>query len=340
MASVTANTTTDTTLNDLWHTGRPDFSKNFIESWSTTPSFFRDIYRRCAKKTSNPTGRAYEWNVELGTPTGITRRAFDTAPAVTGQTPNLNVGARQDIATYEYLLEMTHDRFNLIKGQGSKVLVNTVEQLVKNAGKSVRDVINKDMIQQTTSQTDGVISIIASLAATPTTGTIHNINRATYSDWRNTTTTTGGAFATVGYNQLRSTFLAGSKGDGDEEADLIVSDDAIFNAWWALNDSRDNFWLDEDEEGKTVRRALKFLNAKWCWDHAYANATTIRGVCSKHIEMNVIGEAGKDDDKMGVTLGDWATAYNADKSAAMIKWQGALKFFAFKYCWQISGLTA
>jgi len=336
VASIAANSYSET-LNDLFNTARTDFSTKFVESWSTTPSVYRDLYKRASKKTENPTGRRYEWPVELGTPSGVQRRAFDTAPALAGQTPNILVTASEDIATYEYLMEMTDDRMKLVKSP--QVLVNTVEALTKNFGKKMLDDINRDFLATSTA-TNGVVSVIAVLPATPTSGTIHNLSRTTYSNWQSGTTTTGGAFSAVGYNQMRARYLAQSRGQGDDEPDLILSDDEIFNAWWQLNDSRDNFWLDESEDGKTTRRAMKFLNAKWVWDHNYPNATTLRMINSSHIEMKVIGETGKDEDKMGVSFGEWIHAVNASKSACIVKWQGQACWKAFRYSGQISGLTA
>lgn len=334
MASVAANTYTNT-LNDLFTTARTDFAKDYVESWSTSPSLLRDIYKRAVRKTENPTGPAYEWPLELGTPSGVNRRAFDTAPPLTGQNPNIRIVARANISTYEYLLETTHDMMNLIKG--SKVLVDDVRAKIKNFGKKLRDDLNRDAMATATA-TNGITSAVAVLPSDPTTGTVFNVNRATYADWRPVTTTTGGIFAAVGHGQIRSTFLASSRGNGDDEPDLLATDDTIFNSWWALNDTRDNFWLDEDDEGKTVRRAMKFLTAKWCWDHQYPNSTTMRMLNTKHMQLNVIGE--EDPEMMGVHFDPWVLAYNASKSAAIVRWQGQLIWKAFKFCAQISGWTA
>lgn len=334
MATAAANTYSET-LNDLYFTHRSDFSKDLIESWSTEPSVLKDLMKRAGKSTANPTGRDYEFPVELGTPSGVNRRAFDTAPALSGQTPNINVGARQGIATYEYLMEFNDDRMRLIKD--GQALINTQKQLVKNFGKKLRDDVNRDLLA-TSQATNGVLAIPVVLPTAPTSGTFENISRTTFSDWRPQTTTTGGAFASYGYNQIRSTFLVSSRGNGIDEPDLLITDDATFNAWWQLNDSRDNFWLDDDDEGKTTRRALKFLTAKWCWDHQ-APAAKMFGINSKHIELRTVGETGKDEDLQGVTFDPWIHAYNSSKSASIVRWQGALLIKAFKFCFQISGWT-
>ena len=163
-----------------------------------------------------------------------------------------------------------------------------------------------------------------------------SLNRATYSNWQNVTTTTGGSFASVGLNQLRSTYLAASRGQGEDEPDLIITDDTVFDYFWRLNDSRDQIWLEDKPVGKSIPRAMKFLNAKWVWSQRYPNSTTARMLNTSMLEPVVIG--GTEDG--GISIGDWTPCYNAPKDGSIVSWQGALKFLVARFMAQISGWTA
>ena len=331
MASIAANTNSET-LNDLYRTARSDLKATAKDSVFNTPSVTRDIFSR-AMKSEYPTGRRYEWAVELGSFSTVRRRAFDTATAMVGENPNLTVFASCEIATYEMLMEINWDSKRLMNS--SNALYDIVEGRVKAAGRYILDVLEQDLLAATTAS-NGVQSIIEFLAATPTTGTLQGLNRATYSNWQNTTTTTGGSFASVGLNQLRSTYLAASRGQGEDEPDLIITDDTVFDYFWRLNDSRDQIWLEDKPVGKSIPRAMKFLNAKWVWSQRYPNSTTARMLNTSMLEPVVIG--GTEDG--GISIGDWAPCYNAPKDGSIVSWQGALKFLVARFMAQISGWTA
>lgn len=330
MPSITANTNSET-LNDLYRTARSDLRAIAVDSVYNSPSVTRDIFAR-AKKSEYPTGRRYEWAVKLGSHSTVRRRAFDTATAMVGENPNLTVFGSAEISTYEFLMEINWDSINLAKGPNA--LVDIVKERTKDAGDYLRDTLETDLLAATTA-TNGVQSIIEFLAATPTTGTLQGLNRATYSNWRNATTTTGGSFASVGLNQLRATYLTASRGQGQDEPDLIITDDTVFDYFWRLNDSRDQIILEQSATQKSIPRAMKFLNAKWVWSQRYPNSTTARLLNTSMMEPVVIG--GTED--TGIKMNDWVPCYNAPKDGSIVSWQGALKFLAARWMAQISGWT-
>jgi hypothetical protein len=330
VASITANTNSET-LNDLYRTGRSDLKTTAVDSVYNTPSVVKDIFGR-AKKSEYPTGRRYEWAVELGSFSTVRRRAFDTGTAMVGENPNLSVFASCEISTYEFLMEVNWDARKL--GMGAEGMWNQVEGRVKAAGAYLRDTLETDLLATSTA-TNGIQSIIEFLAATPTSGTLQGLSRSTYANWRNATTTTGGSFASVGLNQLRSTYLAASKGQGEGEPDLIITDDTVFDYFWRLNDSRDQIILEDKPTGKSIPRAMKFLNAKWVWSQRYPNSTTARMLNTSMLEPVIIGGT----DETGITINDWVPCYNAPKDGSIVSWQGALKFLAARWMAQISGWT-
>lgn len=330
MASIAANSYSET-LNDLYRTARSDLKATAVDSVYNTPSVFRDIAAR-GRKSEYPTGRRYEWAVELGSYSTVRRRAFDTSDPMVGENPNLSVFANADIATYEFLMEINWDMMRLVKSSNS--LVDIVKERVKAAAKYIRDTVNRDLLSATTAS-NGIQSIIEFLPASPSTGVLQGLNRATYSGWQNVSTTTGGSFASVGLNQLRSTYLSASRGQGEDEPDLIVTDDTVFDYFWRLNDSRDQIILEQSATTKSIPRAMKFLNAKWVWDQNYPNGTTARLLNTGMLDMKLIG--GEED---GITINDWIPAYNAPKDGSIVSWQGQLCFLAAKWMAQISGWTA
>lgn len=145
-----------------------------------------------------------------------------------------------------------------------------------NLLKSLRARINADILgAQSGNEILGVQDIIA---VTPTSGSPGNIDRSTYTFWRNQTQ--AGTKTTSDYDNLRSSMrtihAACSKGMGVMEPEYYLSTSTVVNGFESLLVANEQV-IDKSSKGQTDagidHDALRFKKAKVVWDRDVLDAT-------------------------------------------------------------------
>lgn len=104
---------------------------------------------------------------------------------------------------------------------------------------SLRDEISTELFATTKASSTDIDGVGTTIAATPTTGTVGGINRATDAWWRNKYNTSVGAgaaitFASDGRLYMAKMFNACSQGPGVDHPDLIITDETTYEGYEGL----------------------------------------------------------------------------------------------------------
>ena len=328
----TPNTYSET-LNNVYGTSRSAFLAKVTDQVYNTPSTLNDIVLRSGG-VKKEKGRRLEWNVRLGRYTTTAWRAYDTSDPLVTENPNTTLTASDDWGTINLAMDVTDDFMRLCKGNPN-LLYNGVEEKVDAGIDELLDRINRALLASSTT-TNAVQSLIAATPASIS-GTWQNISTTTYTDWATQTNTTGGSFASVGLNQIRSMILTLSRGQDVDEPDLALCDNTVFGYVWQLNDTRDMIILEQEQTGRRLARAMMIGNLKMRWDKRYPNSTTMRFFNSKYFDIAIQSESNKD----GVSMGEWIHPNNATKSTSILEWQAQIRWKSLKFGGgQVSGWTA
>lgn len=155
------------------------------------------------------------------------------------------------------------------ENQGSSKKIDLLEATMENLKKSMMDQLSLGIHSDGTGtgslQIGGLQHIVAS---SPSTGTVGSINRATYSFWRNQTTS--GAKTTTLYdnlrNAMRQSYNDTSNGYSTEHPEFFVFTQADFQGYESLLIANERFTDKSVGEGGFKNEVLKFKGALVAYD--------------------------------------------------------------------------
>lgn len=154
---------------------------------------------------------------------------------------------------------------------GKAQIFDLMNQKVKIAGDALRETMEDHLLA--TSQTAGRINSLITLAPTdPTTGTLHGVNRATYTAFRSITNTTGGAITTVMLNFVRNMYYQCSRAQNVDQPDVALMSLNTFDLWSRFVDPR-HFITTSGETN--VPKPMRLFGMDFIWNTNYPNNTSI-----------------------------------------------------------------
>ena len=148
---------------------------------------------------------------------------------------------------------------------------------LKNLSRSFDDTFNADLYGAGTANGGKVFTGLAALvSATPTTGTVQGINRATYSWFRNQQA--AGTQTSAAYDNyraaLRSVYNQCSNGVAGKHPTFLVSLRDDFEGYEGLLTANERFTSKDNGDGGFANEVIKFKGAKYAYD-----ADCTDGVC-------------------------------------------------------------
>jgi hypothetical protein len=162
----------------------------------------------------------------------------------------------------------------------------TLENLKKSMLDQLSIGVHSDGTGTGSLQLGGLQHIVAS---TPTSGTVGSINRATYSFWRNQTTS--GAKTTTLYDNLRSAmrtiYNACSNGYSTEHPEFFVMTSADFAGYESLLVANERFTDKSVGDGGFKNEVLKFKGALVAYDGDCPSATAY-ALNTSHIKLGYL----------------------------------------------------
>ncbi len=121
-----------------------------------------------------------------------------------------------------------------------KLMAKKIDNLKSSMEKSLNEQLFSDGTGTSSKEIGGLAHIVA---LTPTTGTVGQINRATFSFWRNQQTS--GAKTSTAFDNLQSTLRSiynlCSNGIGQENPDYVVTDRTVFEGYEGLLTSNERY---------------------------------------------------------------------------------------------------
>jgi hypothetical protein len=189
---------------------------------------------------------------------------------------------------------------DLAENQGSSKKIDLLEATLENLRKSMLDQLSigahSDGTGTSSKQIGGLQHIISS---TPTTGTVGSINRATWSFWRNQSTS--GTKSATAYDNLRGAMRTiyndCSNGYSTEHPEFFEFTSTDFAGYESLLTTNERFTDKSVGDGGFKNEVLKFKGALVAYDGDCPSATGYAGN-SKYL-------------KMGYLNGYWMKGYDA-----------------------------
>jgi hypothetical protein len=189
---------------------------------------------------------------------------------------------------------------DMAENQGSARKIDLEAATMENLRKSMLDQLSvgcySDGTGTSSLQIGGLQHVVAS---SPSTGTVGSINRATYSFWRNQTTS--GAKTSTAYDNLRSAmrtiYTASSNGYSTEHPEFFTFDSTDFNGYHSLLVANERFLDKSAGDGGFKNEVLKFMGAVVAYDGDNPSGTGY-ALNSKHL-------------KLGYLSGFWMKGYPA-----------------------------
>lgn len=162
--------------------------------------------------------------------------------------------------------ELEKDR-NAGQGQKFPLLPSKLE----NLRSSMKYQINVDLFGDGTGNSGKVLTGLRALvSSTPTTGTVENINRATFSFWRNQQAS--GAQTTTAFDNLRAVMRAqynsASQGVGDMHPTFGVTTQTAFQGYEGLLTANERFTDKENGDAGFPNERVKFKGMRLAYDLA------------------------------------------------------------------------
>lgn len=183
---------------------------------------------------------------------------------------------------------IVYSNLEKMRAQGSSAKFDLVAAKTNNAKNTLFAVLNRMLYSDGTGNgSKDVTGLSALISATPTTGTVGGINRATFSFWRNRQTS--GAKTTAAFDNLRgamrTTYNNCSKGAFDEHPEWFVFDQTSFQGYESTLVTNERFTDKSEGEGGFKNEVLKFKGAKVAFDEDCASGT---GYCgnSRNLKLN------------------------------------------------------
>jgi len=218
----------------------------------------------------------------------------------------------------------------MLQNSGKEAVIDLLESRIKNAQHSFANGLSYDIYSDgsATAQMGGLQFLVA---ASPTSGTVGGIDRATWEFWQNqvydSITDGGAAFSAANaYSQMLALYTQCSR--GRDQPDLILASDG---AWRAYNESlnaRVRITDESSDVAKSGFMSLKFMNADVVFDGGFQGFSSdpipVGGVPSGvnfyFLNTKYIYYRPHRDRNM-VPLGD-RHAVNQDAMVKLIAWAG------------------
>lgn len=177
----------------------------------------------------------------------------------------------KEVAGTVILSDLESDR-----NAGEGTVFSLLPAKLENVKNSMRSAINTMLFSDGTGNGGKDINgLQAIIAQTPTTGTVQGINRATFSFWRNQSTS--GAKTTSTFDNLRasmrSIYNQCSNGVQDQHPSFIVTDRTTFEGFEGLLLANERFTSKDNPDGGFMNEQLKFKGAMISYDVACPNGS-------------------------------------------------------------------
>lgn len=221
-------------------------------------------------------GRRVEFPVKLGSFSGDADMAFDSLDTVTPENPNLTAPGIQNWFTKTKRVAITDDmqRANL----GTKAKYNYVKEQLHEGDLNQQNGLNTDL-WAAAQNTNKIMSLAVTISTTTATGTISNLPRATYANWRQIYQNAGGsAFTAVWLNNYRTAKHSIARGPSTKKSMTLFMDDTVHGLYERITDSREQTIMSSGKKGlaPVLSEALVLGGVMILWDHGYVNSTTTR----------------------------------------------------------------
>lgn len=177
----------------------------------------------------------------------------------------------KEVAGTVILSDLESDR-----NAGEGTVFSLLPAKLENVKNSMRSAINTMLFSDGTGNGGKDINgLQAIIAQTPTTGTVQGINRATFSFWRNQSTS--GAKTTSTFDNLRasmrSIYNQCSNGVQDQHPTFVVTDRTTFEGFEGLLLANERFTSKDNPDGGFMNEQLKFKGAMISYDVACPNGS-------------------------------------------------------------------
>jgi len=199
------------------------------------------------------------------------------------------------------------------KNKSKQAHLNLANAKVDNLEKSMIDKFETFLFGDGTGNAskdpDGFGNLIA---AAPTTGTVGNINRATYSWWRNKQKTATGAASVYLLSDMRTTFNNCSLGQSSDTPDAMVTDQTSYELY--EDEVMEQKQIVNKELADAMFESVMFKGKPVVWS-ASCTAGYMYFINFSYVGLNV-------DPDINMTMTEWKTIPNQLDRVAQIVWKG------------------
>lgn len=208
-----------------------------------------------------------------------------------------------------------------IQNSGKEQMIDLLEARVSNAEKSMSNSVANDLYSDGTADGGKQIGGLQLLVAdTVTSGTVGGIDRATWTFWRNVTfdaTTDGSAAATAANIQGYMNRVYVQLVRGRDKPDLIVSDNAYYQLYWASLQPLQRFT--DPKMAELGFESLKFAGADVVLDGGFGGGCPVNHMYFLNTDYI---HFRPHKDRNFVPLGGDRWSVNQDAVVKLIVWAG------------------
>jgi hypothetical protein len=166
----------------------------------------------------------------------------------------------------EHSGSITYSILQEFKNGGDTRKFELIAGLIENGVESHKNDISTALFGTVSSNSKNINGLQDLVADDPTTGTVGNINRATFTFWRSNQITDGGAsFSTLRAN-MRTMYNNCSNGMGGDHPTVIVTDQTVFEGYEGLLTTTERFTDKSSGDAGFKNEVLKFKGAKIAYD--------------------------------------------------------------------------
>lgn len=207
-------------------------------------------------------GEQIEVSIQYGTNT--TFRSFSDMEPIDVQ--RIDVFDAAQYAWKEHGGSVTYSILQEFKNGGESRKFELIGGLVQNAIESHKNDLTSAMYGTIASNSKNINGLQDLVPDDPTTGTVGNINRATFSFWRSNTINDGGAsFSTLRAN-MRTMYNNCSDGAFANHPTTLVTDQTVFEGYEGTLTTNERFTSKSEGDGGFKNEVLKFKGAKIAYD--------------------------------------------------------------------------
>jgi len=246
------------TLNTVFSSTHSDYDQNVYDTLFRGLDFFNEFMGDGRETTYTGNGKDIRFNI--GYQTSSTAKWL-TSSMATLDVQNIDP-VMQGVANWAAIGDMIvvpddeiHDNM------GASQIFDLVATKTNYYVMELQRRIEAALFSASSTTEDGQCnSLVAEIDDTPSTGTVHGIDRSLFSTYRQIADTSGGAVSTNLLPLLRRLSISTSRGNKSGRPNLILSSANMFEAWWALTDNRHRITTEAETK---VPLAMSFLDMKW-----------------------------------------------------------------------------